>query len=93
MPKERRKYKEYLWNDQLTVPKSTKYLKKKETTNSNINANNNRLSEMPIDNQEYPMIKFTLKFKMNHKVMTLFTTTKSKQLTISKRRLSMTKNK
>jgi hypothetical protein len=52
MPKERRKYKEYLWNDQLSVPKSTKYLKKKETTNSNINANNNRISEMPIDNQE-----------------------------------------
>ena len=35
MPKQRRKYKEYLWNNQKTVPKSTKYFKLRQDSVAN----------------------------------------------------------
>jgi len=38
MPKESRKYKQYLWNDQVSMPKSTKYFKRKNQTNSTKNS-------------------------------------------------------
>ena len=43
MPKEPRKYKQYLWNDQIPMPKSTKYFKRKNQT---ILINNSQVSEI-----------------------------------------------